>query len=175
MARKQNDLRALRSMIGEAHRTFSVPQHCQKHRSQRAYDLLTAAVHLADSLLEESPAATLGAKGGKQTAKRGSGSIFARSRPNERRMAAGAPPKTPGTNQPTLRLPIRYFHLIPLQASLRPHCIRRGYVIQNRGRNESRPFQRGTRGFAQSHGVAGAGQEVPDTLRACSYGASRAA
>jgi hypothetical protein len=32
----------------------------------------TAALHLADNLLEESPAATLGAKGGKQTAKRGS-------------------------------------------------------------------------------------------------------
>jgi hypothetical protein len=70
MARKQNDLKALRNMIGEAHdilRTTTLPEA----RSQRAYDLLTAAVHLADNLLEESPAAVLGAKGGKQTAKRG--------------------------------------------------------------------------------------------------------
>jgi hypothetical protein len=71
MARKQNDLKALRNMIGEAHdilRTTILPEE----RSQRAYELLTTAVHLADNLLEESPAATLGAKGGKQTAKRGS-------------------------------------------------------------------------------------------------------
>jgi hypothetical protein len=40
-------------------------------RSQRANELLTAALHLADDLLQESPAATLGAKGGKATAKRG--------------------------------------------------------------------------------------------------------
>jgi hypothetical protein len=70
MARKQNDLKALRNMISEAHdilRTTILPEE----RSQRAYELLTAAVHLADNLLEESPAAVLGAKGGKQTAKRG--------------------------------------------------------------------------------------------------------
>jgi hypothetical protein len=71
MARKQNDLCALRSMISEAHdilRTTILPEQ----RSQRAYELLTAAINLADNLLEESPAAVLGAKGGKQTAKRGS-------------------------------------------------------------------------------------------------------
>jgi len=70
MARTQNDLRALRGMISEAHdilRTTTLPEA----RSQRAYELLTAAVHLADNLLEESPAATLGAKGEKQTAQRG--------------------------------------------------------------------------------------------------------
>jgi len=70
MARKQNDLKALRNMINEAHdilRTTTLPEE----RSQRAYELLTAAVHLADNLLEESPAAKLGAKGGKATAKRG--------------------------------------------------------------------------------------------------------
>jgi hypothetical protein len=71
MARKQNDLQALREMIGEAHdilRTTMLPEE----RSQRAYELLTAALHLADNLLEESPAAKLGAKGGKATAKKGS-------------------------------------------------------------------------------------------------------
>jgi hypothetical protein len=68
---KRNDLKALRKMIAEAHdllRTTNLPEE----RSQRAYELLTASIHLADSLLEESPAATLGAKGGKETAKRGS-------------------------------------------------------------------------------------------------------
>jgi hypothetical protein len=71
MARQQNDLKALRDMIGEAHdilRTVTLPEE----RSQRAYELLTAALHLANHLLESSPAATLGAKGGSQTAKRGS-------------------------------------------------------------------------------------------------------
>src|ERR1035438_9579663 len=46
MARKQNDLKALRNMISEAHdilRTTVLPEE----RSQRAYELLTAAVHLA--------------------------------------------------------------------------------------------------------------------------------
>jgi hypothetical protein len=42
-------------------------------RSQRAKELLTAAVRLADDLLTVSPAAALGKKGGKETAKRGSG------------------------------------------------------------------------------------------------------
>jgi hypothetical protein len=71
MARSKNDLKALRNMISEAHdilRTTALPEE----RSQRAYELLTAALHLADNLLAESPAAALGAKGGKATAKRGS-------------------------------------------------------------------------------------------------------
>ncbi|MFZ0802212.1 MAG: hypothetical protein WAN70_08595 [Terriglobales bacterium] len=70
MARKQ-DLKALRQIIGEAHdilRTTTLPER----RAERAYELLTVAVSLTDALLEQSPAATLGAKGGKETAKRGS-------------------------------------------------------------------------------------------------------
>jgi hypothetical protein len=57
-------------MIGEAHdilRTTTLPER----RSERAYELLTAALHLTDNLLEVSPAATLGARGGTTTAKRG--------------------------------------------------------------------------------------------------------
>jgi hypothetical protein len=68
---KKNDLRALRNLIGEAHElllTTDLPQG----RAQRAAELLTAAIHLADDLLEQNPAAALGAKGGKETAKRGS-------------------------------------------------------------------------------------------------------
>ena len=63
MPRKENDLKALRDMIGEAHdilRTVVLPEE----RSRRAYELLTASLQLADHLLEISPAATLGAKGG---------------------------------------------------------------------------------------------------------------
>jgi len=67
---KRNDLRALRQLIAEAQSlltTTTLPEG----RSQRAHELLTAAVALADDLLEQSPAATLGAKGGNTTAKRG--------------------------------------------------------------------------------------------------------
>ena len=71
MVRKNNDLKALRDMISEAHnilRTVELPEE----RSKRAYELLSASLHLADHLLETSPAATLGSKGGSETAKRGS-------------------------------------------------------------------------------------------------------
>lgn len=91
MARKQNDLKALRKMIGEAHdilRTTTLPES----RSERAYELLTAAIHLADSLLEESPAATLGAKGGSVTAKRGS-EYFRQIAAKRKTHAGGRPPK----------------------------------------------------------------------------------
>lgn len=57
-------------MIAEAQHilaTTTLPES----RSERAYELLTAAVHLADNLLTVSPAAALGKKGGKETAKRG--------------------------------------------------------------------------------------------------------
>jgi hypothetical protein len=68
---KRNDLRSLRNLISEA-QTLLMTTTLPEGRSQRANELLTAAVHLADDLLQESPAATLGAKGGKQTAKKGS-------------------------------------------------------------------------------------------------------
>ncbi|MGA2344871.1 MAG: hypothetical protein ABSF93_02625 [Candidatus Sulfotelmatobacter sp.] len=68
---KRNDLKSLRNLIAEAQSLLSTT-NLPEGRSQRAHELLTAAVALADDLLEQSPAATLGAKGGKQTAKRGS-------------------------------------------------------------------------------------------------------
>jgi hypothetical protein len=70
MTPRRNDLKALRNMIAEAQHilaTTTLPES----RSERAYELLTAAVHLADNLLTVSPAAALGKKGGKETAKRG--------------------------------------------------------------------------------------------------------
>lgn len=96
MARKQNDLKALRQMIAAAHdllRTTNLPEA----RSQRAYELLTAAVHLADNLLEVSPAATLGSKGGKQTAKRGS-DYFAKIAAMRKQRKGGRPSKKPPLN-----------------------------------------------------------------------------
>jgi len=90
MARR-NDLRSLRNLIGEAHdilRTTILPES----RSERAYELLTAAVNLADHLLEESPAATLGAKGGKTTAKRGA-DYFRKIAAMRKTRSGGRPPK----------------------------------------------------------------------------------
>ena len=71
MASEDKDLEALRNIIGEAHdiiRTVVLPDQ----RSRRVYELLSAALQLADHLVETPPAALLGAKGGKTTAKRGS-------------------------------------------------------------------------------------------------------
>ena len=65
---KRADLKALRNMIAEAETiltTITLPQG----RAERAKELLGAAVKLADHLLTEKPAALLGAKGGKTTAK----------------------------------------------------------------------------------------------------------
>jgi len=69
MARR-NDLRSLRSLIAEA-QTLLATTELSDGRSQRAHELLTAALLLADDLLQQSPAAMLGKKGGKVTAKRG--------------------------------------------------------------------------------------------------------
>jgi len=65
---KRADLKALRNMIAEADTiltTTTLPQG----RAERARELLGTAVKLADHLLTEKPAAVLGAKGGKTTAK----------------------------------------------------------------------------------------------------------
>jgi len=91
MPRKENALKARRDMIGEAHdilRTVVLPEE----RSRRAYELLTASLQLADHLLEISPAATLGAKGGSQTAKRGS-AYFRQIAAQRKTRAGGRPAK----------------------------------------------------------------------------------
>lgn len=56
-------------MIEEAHTLLTTTTRPQG-REERACELLGTAVKLADALLEEKPAAVLGAKGGKTTAKR---------------------------------------------------------------------------------------------------------
>ena len=66
----KTDLQALRNLIAEAKTILSTTKLPQG-RAERAGELLGAAVNLADELLKASPAATLGAKGGKKTAERG--------------------------------------------------------------------------------------------------------
>ena len=71
MPQSRTSLNALRNLISQAERilaTTTLPER----RSERALELLRAAVALADDLLLIPPAAILGAKGGKATlAKRG--------------------------------------------------------------------------------------------------------
>ena len=57
-------------MIAEAETILSTTT-LPEGRAERAGELLGAGVKLADELLKASPAATLGAKGGKKTAERG--------------------------------------------------------------------------------------------------------
>lgn len=70
MARR-NDLRALRNTIAEAQYILTTTE-LPEGRAERMRELMASAVFLADHLLEASPAATLGKKGGSVTAKRGS-------------------------------------------------------------------------------------------------------
>ena len=67
---RKTDLKALRRMIAEAETILSTTT-LPEGRSERARELLGAAVKLADHLLTVKPAATLGKKGGLRTAERG--------------------------------------------------------------------------------------------------------
>ena len=89
MAQK-NDLRALRGLIAETKAildTVALPEG----RAERARELVTSALFLADHLIDISPAAALGAKGGKQTAKRGPD--YFRKIASQRKTRAGGRPK----------------------------------------------------------------------------------
>jgi hypothetical protein len=88
---RRNDLKALRSLISEAHdllRTTTLPER----RAERAYELLTAAVSLADDVLAQSPMVELGKKGGKVTAKRGP-DYFRKIAAKRKSFKGGRPPK----------------------------------------------------------------------------------
>ncbi|HXW94001.1 MAG TPA: hypothetical protein VEK33_25850 [Terriglobales bacterium] len=91
-----NDLRALRNLIFQAHHVLATTK-LPDSRSERAHELLAAAVSLADHLLTQSPAAALGKKGGKQTAKRGS-EYFRKIAAMRKQRKGGRPPKDPGAN-----------------------------------------------------------------------------
>ena len=89
-------------MIGEAHdllRTTNLPEE----RSQRAYELLTASMHLADALLEESPLLRLARRAGRKP-RSAAPSTSARSPHGARHALVGAPKKTPPSNNPALGL-----------------------------------------------------------------------
>jgi hypothetical protein len=68
---KRQDMKALRRMIAEAKTLLETSPELPEGRSVRANELLGDALVLADHLLTIEPAAVLGAKGGKVTAKRG--------------------------------------------------------------------------------------------------------
>jgi len=84
------DLTALRNLISEAHLTFETTT-LPEGRSERAREILGAAVKLADELLKTPPAAALGQKGGKKTAERGSD--YFRKIAAMRKMRAGGRPR----------------------------------------------------------------------------------
>ncbi len=88
---KRQDLRALENLIAEAINllaTTPLPQG----RGERAHELLKAALVLAQDLAAKSPAAVLGAKGGKATAKRGP-EYFAKIAAMRKTRAGGRPRK----------------------------------------------------------------------------------
>jgi len=68
--RNRTDLRALRNTIDEAHLLLTTTQ-LPENRSKRACELLGTALKLADHLLTESAAVTLGKLGGQKIAERG--------------------------------------------------------------------------------------------------------
>ena len=91
MPAKRTDLKALRNMIAEAELILSTTDLPQG-RAERARELLTAAIKLTDHLVTQSPAAILGAKGGKTTAKRGP-EYFAKIAAMRKTRAGGRPSK----------------------------------------------------------------------------------
>ncbi len=92
MPRNSTDLKALRNLISEADNllaTTTLPEG----RSARAHELLASAIALADALLAVKPAAVLGAKGGKATAKRGP-EYFKKIAAMRKTRSGGRPPKS---------------------------------------------------------------------------------
>ena len=86
------DLRALYTLIFEARTTLDTAK-LPDNRAARAIELLTAALALADNLIQTKPAAALGAKGGAATAKRGP-EYFAKIASMRKTRAGGRPRKT---------------------------------------------------------------------------------
>lgn len=89
---KRQDLKALRNMIAEAKRLLETSPELPEGRSRRALELLGDSTVLADYLLTVEPAAVLGAKGGKATAKRGP-EYFRKIAGMRKTKAGGRPPR----------------------------------------------------------------------------------
>ena len=93
MPDRERDLHALRNLIDEAHlllETTDLPEG----RSGRARELLSSAVSLVNDLIDTSPAAALGQKGGLATAKRGP-EYFRELAAKRKTKAGGRPRKNP--------------------------------------------------------------------------------
>lgn len=89
---RQASLKALRNLISEAEKivaTNPMPQG----RTERAGELLRAAIALADDLLATRPAAVLGAKGGKATLARRGPDYFRKLAARRKTFGGGRPPK----------------------------------------------------------------------------------
>lgn len=89
---QRTSLKALRNLITQAEAILSTTT-LHERRSERALQLLRAAVALTDDLLMTPPAAILGAKGGKATlAKRGP-DYFRQLAARRKTHGGGRPPK----------------------------------------------------------------------------------
>lgn len=89
----KSDLQAFQNLISEAHliiKSTNLPQG----RSERACELLSAAIKLADGLIETSPATTLGKRGGAKAAERGP-DYYRKIAGMRKTRAAGRPRKQP--------------------------------------------------------------------------------
>ena len=67
---RERDLHTLRNMIEEAQLLIETSE-LPDDRAKRASELLTGALSLSNVLIDTTPAAELGRKGGKKTAERG--------------------------------------------------------------------------------------------------------
>jgi hypothetical protein len=88
----RTDLRALRNMIDEANLLLTTTE-LPEGRAKRARELLGTALKLADYLLTESPAVTLGKLGGRKIAERGS-DYFRKLAAKRKTRAGGRPRKS---------------------------------------------------------------------------------
>ena len=89
MTDRERDLHTLRNLIDEAHALLDID--LPEGRSVRARELLDSARSLADELIDTSPAAALGKKGGLKTAERGSD--YFRKLAAKRKTKAGGRPR----------------------------------------------------------------------------------
>lgn len=87
------ELRTLRDLLLETREVITM-DGVPAHVAARGSELLTAAVSLADDLLQTKPAAALGKRGGSQTAKRGP-EYFSKIAGMRKTNAGGRPRKAP--------------------------------------------------------------------------------
>jgi hypothetical protein len=94
MLMNRDDLRALRNLIEEARRILATTK-LPDGRAERARELLTSAVALADQLIAKPPAgaAALGKRGGMRTAERGP-EYFRKIAAMRKTKGGGRPPKS---------------------------------------------------------------------------------